>query len=128
MPRIPALIVTAFTLVAGATMVLSGDDRARICHPGFAAAGRPSPEAWLKLRREVFRRAGVNFAMYHADFETDHIIPRCLDGPNTLDNLQLQLWPRARIKDLEEVETCRAYCAGKLTLPQARGRFKRDAP
>ena len=137
----------ALVMVAGASLyVLAGDDveRARICRPGFAEAGRPSRDAWLKLRQQAFERAGVSFVVHHHDYETDHIVPRCLDGPNTLDNLQLQrctkweklkngrdgprcLEGRAYDKDENlEIPTCRAYCAGKLTLEQARGRFKRD--
>ncbi len=101
-------------------------ERDYICRPGAAQAGRPSPEAWLKLRQEVFLKAGVSFPAHHADYEVDHIVPRCLDGPNTLDNLQLQLWPRARIKDIEEAEVCRTYCAGEITLEEARAKFRRD--
>ncbi len=134
--------------VVGAAVVLSADERDAICKPGFAAGGRPSPNAWLKLRQEAFEAAGVNFAAHHHDYEVDHIIPRCLDGPNTLDNLQLQhctRWekltdgrdgPRcmegpAYDKDVKlEIPICRAYCAkgSRMTLEQARSYFKRDAP
>jgi hypothetical protein len=107
----------------GAAVALAPDERDRICRPGAAAAGRPSPDAWLKLRQQVFERAGVSFAAHHGDYVVDHRIPRCLDGPNTLDNLQLQTWPDAQLKDRQEDQACRAYCAGKVTLEQARGFF-----
>jgi hypothetical protein len=125
-----ASFAAGFIAVAllGSAVVLSDDERTRICRPGAAAAGRPSSDAWLKLRQQVFERAGVSFPAHHADFEVYHRIPRCLDGPNTLDNLQLQPWPEARAKDLREAEVCRAYCAGKLTLETARSMFERDKP
>jgi hypothetical protein len=114
--------------LAGSAIVLSGDERDRICRPGAAQAGRPAPEAWLRLRQAVFARAGVSFAAHHAEYEVDHIVPRCLDGANTLDNLQLQPWPIARIKDHMEAMVCRSYCDGKLTLEEARNYFRRTSP
>ncbi len=124
--RILSFAAGAIAIVAASAIVLSGDERDRICRPGAAQAGRPSPEAWLKLRQEIFLKAGVSFPAHHADYEVDHIVPRCLDGPNTLDNLQLQLWRRARVKDIEEAEVCRTYCAGKITIEEARAKFRRD--
>ncbi len=113
--------------LAGSAIVLSGDERDRVCRPGAAAAGRPSPDAWLRLRQQVFAKAGVSFPAHHADYQVDHIIPRCLDGPNTMDNLQLQLWDEARVKDVKEAEVCRAYCSGKnKTLEEAQSYFVRD--
>src|SRR6266550_1528863 len=93
-----------------------GDERDRICRPGYAHAQRLGADAWLRLRQQAFARAGVSFPARHADYETDHIVPLCLGGTNDLDNLQLQPWAIARVKDVYEAETCRAYCAGKVTL------------
>lgn len=122
------VIATTVAIAAAASVSFSqGDERARICRPGAATAGRPSPDAWLKLRQQVFARAGVSFPAHHADCTVDHIVPRCLDGSNTLDNLQLQTRANAVIKDHLEVETCRAYCAGSITIDQARSRFARQS-
>jgi hypothetical protein len=123
-------------VATGSAVVLSGDERDRICHPGLAASGRPSADAWLKLRQLAFERAGVSFAAHHHDYEVDHIIPRCLDGSNDLGNLQLQRCERwdgprclageAYVKDLKEAAVCRAFCDGNLSLDEARGYFKRS--
>jgi hypothetical protein len=56
------------------------------------------------------------------------IVPRCLDGSNDLSNLQLQPWDEATEKDRQEAETCRAYCAGAISLEQARSSFHREWP
>lgn len=103
----------------GALQISGADERAEICRPGFAAYQRPSTEAWERLRRAVFAREGVSWSR-RAEFQTDHIVPRCLGGSNDLDNLQLQLWQEAQIKDLREAKACRAYCSGKLELGAAR--------
>jgi hypothetical protein len=102
-------------------------ERARICHPGFARAGRPSEAEWTRLKAAAMARAGVPWSERN-DFELDHVIPRCLDGSNDLSNLQLQPWPEAAEKDRREAETCRAYCEGEITLEQAQERFKREWP
>jgi hypothetical protein len=115
---------TALVAVA-ASAALSGEtpseQRDRICKPGFAAAGRPSKAQWEQLRRLVYNQAGIPYD--HTSGEVDHVVPRCLDGPNTLDNLQFQDWNTARIKDKLEIQTCREYCAGYLTLDAAQARF-----
>src|SRR5499425_3485288 len=45
--------------------------------------------------------------------EYDHIVPCCLFKrcDNSLENLQLQPWPRARIKDEFEAKTCKQFHA-----------------
>ncbi len=103
----------AVALVAASAIVLSGDERDRICRPGAAQAGRPSPEAWLKLRQEVFLKAGVSFPAHHADYEVDHRISVSLGGASTLDNLQIQSWTgpwNARDKDELEFELWLRVC------------------
>ena len=102
-------------------------DRARICHPGFARAGRPSEAEWTRLKAAAMARAGLPWSERNG-FELDHVVPRCMDGPNDLSNLQLQPWPEAQEKDHREAEVCRAYCAGAISLEQARSSFKREWP
>ena len=102
-------------------------ERTRICHSGFARAGRPSEAEWQRLKAAAMARAGLPWSE-HNDFELDHIVPRCLDGSNDLSNLQLQPWPEAAEKDRREPATCRAYCNGEISLEQARSSFHREWP
>jgi hypothetical protein len=60
--------------------------------------------------------------------ERDHIIPRCLGGPDTRDNIQYQPWPEAHQKDARERQACEAFCRGDITPDQARSQFHREWP
>jgi hypothetical protein len=128
MPRRLALGFTVAIALAAPAIAGADQDieRTRICHPGFARAGRPSAAAWTRLKAEAMARAGLPWSERN-DFELDHVVPRCLDGSNDLSNLQLQPWPEAA-KDRREAEVCRAYCAGAISLEQARSSFKREWP
>jgi hypothetical protein len=123
--RAVSFIAGAALVAVAASAAISGEtpqtERARICRPGAAAAGRPSKAQWEQLRRLVYNRAGLPYD--HTSGEVDHIVPRCLDGPNTLDNLQFQEWNAAHAKDRLEISVCRAYCAGQIDLEQARSYF-----
>jgi hypothetical protein len=102
-------------------------ERARICQPGFARAGRRAEAEWTRLKAEAMARAGLPWSE-RGGFELDHIVPRCLGGSNDLSNLQLQPWPEAKEKDQREAATCRAYCNGEISLEAARRSFKREWP
>jgi hypothetical protein len=128
----PRRLTLSFAIaIALAAPAIAGADenieRTRICHPGFARAGRPSAAAWTRLKAEAMSRAGLPWSERN-DFEFDHIVPRCLDGSNDLSNLQLQPWPEAEEKDHREAETCRTYCDGEISLEQARSSFHREWP
>ena len=144
----------ALAMVAGASLyVLADDDVDRYLLRADGSyvtpstdRGRPSSDAWLKIRQQAFERAGVSYLVHHHDYEVDHIIPCCLDRcDNSLENLQLQRctkWeklkngrdgPRclegeAADKDEKERSICRSYHAGKMTLDQARSSFQRTSP
>lgn len=101
-------------------------ERARICFPGFSATIRPSEFATKAIKRSMLRARGIPQSDI-GKYELDHIIPLELDGaPLDPSNLQLQLWPVAHAKDKLENQARVDYCAGTLTLEQARGMFSRD--
>ena len=56
-------------------------------------------------------------------FERDHMIPRCLGGPNDAANVWYQPIDEARRKDVLERAMCDSYCAGKVSLPEAQQFF-----
>ncbi len=58
-------------------------------------------------------------------YQRDHIIPLCLGGPDTKDNLRYQSIEQAHIKDALEWQACEAYCRGEISLKDAQDRFKR---
>lgn len=53
-------------------------------------------------------------------FERDHIVPLCLGGADSRDNVQYQPWPDASIKDRREWAACEAFCRGQLSMERAR--------
>ena len=61
MPRRLTLSL-AVAIVLAAPAIAGGDEdieRTRICHPGFARAGRPSEAEWQRLKAEAMARAGL---------------------------------------------------------------------
>ena len=52
-------------------------------------------------------------------FERDHIIPLCLGGPDTPENVQYQPLAEAIRKDIDERRLCEAYCHGDISLQDA---------
>lgn len=65
------------------------------------------------IKREMVARVP---GLRMGDVELDHCRPICLGGSNERDNLQLQPWPEARVKDEDE----RFYCAkvGRGEMPR----------
>jgi len=131
-----ALSLVAGIVVAGASFaLLAGDERDRICRPGYSASIRHEDNAeWRALKKDMFTRiapmvCGMTWgACSPAQFELDHIVPLCLGGPgdkppNDPSNLQLQPWGEARAKDKLEAQVCHAYCSGKTTMEDARHFF-----
>ena len=61
-------------------------------------------------------------------YERDHIVPLCLAGSDTRDNLQYQPIDEARKKDSREWHACEQFCRGEITLDEARSQFHREWP
>lgn len=102
----------------------SDAERARICRPGFSATIRPPFEVTNAIKKRLMREKGIPLSEIH-EWRLDHICPLELDCPPLApSNLQLQRKAEAEMKDrLLENPTKWEYCAGRISLPQARGRF-----
>ncbi len=131
---IPAalLALTAYDALAFTRAPVSGaidpavtqtNIRTTVCRPGFTKTVRP-PKEWteaIKLRLLIEQKLPGSWK----DYELDHLVPLELGGaPRDPDNLWLQPWGEARIKDDEEAELRKAVCAGRLTLEQAQERIR----
>jgi hypothetical protein len=87
-----------------------------ICERGYTAKVRPP----RKITDAIKRRLANGLAGSPQDYELDHLIPLGLGGhPTPSNNLWLQNWPEAAIKDRDELGLHRAVCAGRMTLKQA---------
>ena len=82
---------------------------------GYTATIRPPvsytnglKKQWLPLGHKI------------SEYELDHYIPLVLGcDPRSPDNLWLQAWDDARVKDKLEEQLHREVCAGKKTLGEA---------
>jgi hypothetical protein len=83
---------------------------------GYAARVRPP----RKVTDAIKRRLANGLAGSPRDYELDHLIPLGLgDHPTSPNNLWLQTWTEAPIKDRDELRLHRDVCAGRTTLEQA---------
>ena len=48
-------------------------------------------------------------------YQRDHVIPLCLGGPDTADNVRYQPLPEAKIKDEAEWRMCEMVCRGDIS-------------
>jgi len=88
-----------------------------ICQRGYTAKVRPS----RKVTDAIKRRLAEGLPGSPQDYELDHLIPLGLGGhPTSPNNLWLQNWTEAAIKDRDELRLHREVCAGRMTLEQAR--------
>src|SRR5258705_13868417 len=88
----------------------------RTCEPGYTAKVRPP----RKFTDAIKRRLVNGLRGSSQDYELDHLIPLGLGGhPMSANNLLLQAWPEAAIKDRDELRLHREVCAGGITLEQA---------
>jgi len=87
-----------------------------ICQRGYTAQVRPPrPFTDAVKRRLINGHPGLP-----QDYELDHLIPLGLGGhPTSTNNLWLQPWTEAAIKDRDELRLHREVCAGRMSLEQA---------
>jgi hypothetical protein len=98
------------------THVTQSTIRTTICEHGYTAKVRPP----RKVTDGIKRRLISGHSGSPADYELDHLIPLGLGGhPTSANNLWLQDWTEAAIKDRDELRLHREVCAGRMTLEQA---------
>ena len=90
-----------------------------ICVPGYTASVRPAPSYTGRIKARALREAGLPREDARR-YELDHVVPLTLGGsPRSPDNLRLQPWPEARVKDRIEVRLSRMVCRRQMQLEDA---------
>lgn len=87
----------------------------RVCSPRYATNAR---HVTREMKRATFRRYHVKY-FPHA-YQVDHLIPLCLGGRNSLENLWPEPIDRALESDKVERRLCHEVCAGEISLEEAR--------
>jgi hypothetical protein len=83
-----------------------------ICQRGYTAQVRPP----RTVTDAIKRRLADGLPDSPQNYELDHLIPLGLGGhPTSANNLWLQNWPEAAVKDREELRLHREVCAGRMT-------------
>lgn len=131
--RILAVAIGALAMagVADAQMTLNPDVNQAtidqtICQPGYTKTVRPSVSYTNGVKRKLIREAGLP-APDASLYELDHLVPLTLGGhPRSLNNLELQLWPEANIKDRLEPKLSKLVCAHKIPLATAQACIYND--
>ena len=148
-PQLTGIIV-GLSFVGLFALASLGDERDRICRPGFARSIRPPEAVTERIKAKKAYYLCTHWEDAPADLRTvilvnteqgascveavmrstelDHICPLCMGCPSTEENFQLQPWNAARKKDELEKETCISYCDGEIEYPEAVGRFHREYP
>ena len=97
-----------------------------ICMSGWTKTIRPPTSYTSKIKAEIL--ASQHLAGKVSDYELDHVIPLELGGhPTSLDNLWMEPWPDARLKDKVENALHKAVCDGKVLLVDAQSRILNPA-
>jgi hypothetical protein len=90
--------------------------RDTICQRGYSAKVRPPRQFTDRIKRRLVNALPGS----PQDYELDHLIPLGLGGhPTSPNNLWLQSWPEAAMKDRDELRMHRDVCAGRMTLQEA---------
>jgi hypothetical protein len=89
---------------------------ATICQRGYTAQVRPPRQFTHAVKRRLINgHPGAP-----QDYELDHLIALGLGGhPTSANNLWLQSWTDAAMKERDELRLHREVCAGRMNLEQA---------
>ena len=68
---------------------------------------------------QAIKRSLIPAGHTMAEYELDHIVPLCMGGSNDRSNLQLQTWPDAKLKDVDEGALCALVREHTLTCAEA---------
>jgi hypothetical protein len=95
--------------------------KVQLCTPGYTKTVRPAVSYTNKLKMQ-WTPAGHK----PSEYELDHYIPIELGGsPTDLNNLWLQVWSTARIKDVQENLLHRDLCNGVYTIEQVQASIRK---
>ncbi len=108
-------------------LLTTDEDLGRACvHKKIALRKNPSSDDWVSVVNVCAHTyvTSVDQSLM-AKYELDHKVPLAVGGhPYSIDNLELEPWPEAKIKDKLETSTHKDLCASKITLKQAQAKFK----
>ena len=98
----------------------------QLCAPGYSGTIRPSSSYTNKIKRYLIigintkeKDSGIPLTRING-YELDHKLPLSLNGnPTSLNNLWMQKWVYAKIKDVTETRLHNDVCSGKTTLEEA---------
>ena len=97
-------------VAAGAGVLYGGDQEQPLCVNGHPAV----------------RRAHVTYGGLpeRPGYVRDHIVPLCLGGSDTGNNMQYQTYADGHAKNALEWQACEDYCAGRLRAFFTEGTWK----
>lgn len=96
------------------TGVIATTDKAKLCVSGYSATVRP-PVSYTNKLKVKWTPLGHK----PSEYELDHYIPIALGGsPTDPNNLWLQKWDDAKVKDVQENLLHRDLCKGIYTVEQ----------
>jgi hypothetical protein len=116
-------LILAATLGTTNPVVTQANIGQTICVRGWATSIRPPEKATWPIKRKLLAgRPSKRFVL-------DHVVPLAAGGaPLDPANLQLQTVAAGKAKDVVEVRTSKAICAGRMTLQQGQAVFIRSIP
>lgn len=97
-----------------------------ICVVNYTKTVRDVPQS---LREEIFARDKVSYPQPTGTTEVDHIVPLCLGGSNSINNLFVEFAePRPGFKEKDKLENylCDHVCSGEINIDYAQRRIAED--